>query len=153
MRSRNFKFATRSSGNFSLSNTSYAALDTSLDLTLEAQAGDVIQVGINAVWHSDAAVSGNLDAATLVSAAAVTWFSSKTAVQKPNGVGGWYGEASRLAAIGAAPMLTLVAGDITAGLVTVRLFNKVGAAGTRSLFASDPIFEVWAKNLGPPDPH
>lgn len=145
---RAFKFASRSSGNLTLNSTSFANVDTGLDLVLAAEVGDVIEVGVSVVMGAEAVIA-MFDVYTIVSASPVTGFGGT------NGVSGWY--VSALADnmhVGGSVMSTLVAGDISSGTVTLRLRYKTGTAANKTLLANtaNPL-HFWAKNLGPADPH
>lgn len=149
-RARNVKFARRMSTDVSLG-TAWIAVDTALDLVLEAQTGDVIEYGVNALWDSDA-VLGAMDVVTIVSSSPVTYFSSGTSTQSGNGAVGWFAAPSSFISVSGSVMLTLVTGDISGGLVRLRLYAHT-TSGTRTLFATstNPL-QVFAKNLGPVQP-
>lgn len=150
-RSRAFKHVRRTSGNLILNNTAWTNLDTALDLVLSAQIGDVIEAAFSARWENEAFGVG-IDVHSWVSGAAVTAWSSGVA---PTGTGlgvrAWYGLGGVAYGVGGSVMNTLVAGDISAGTVTLRLRFRNAAAGNRTLYASaDEPLQFSAKNLGPP---
>jgi hypothetical protein len=135
----------RTAGNVS-ANTSWAAVDTDLDITLPAVVGDLIEVEVSAMWDG-ASNWGQLQVWTMDGATEVTAFGGTA-----NGVPGWLGHNisgnGGITGIGGAVALRLVADDIVAGEVTVRLFFRVNS-GSRTLrgSAGDPII-FMARNLG-----
>lgn len=152
-RARTHKFARRTAGDVAFTSTTFAAVDTALDFTLEAQVGDVIEFSGNGMWSNENIASA-LDVATWVSGAAVNYFSSGTGTSAGNGLVGWYGVQAVYAPFSGAVHYVVQAGDIVSGLVTVRLLGRTTTAGTRTLFASGTnLLQVAAKNLGPVDPN
>lgn len=145
------KHVRRVSGSFNLNNTSWTDLDVNLDLTLPAQTGDVVEVGLTAIWVSNPVV-GLLDVATLVSGSPVSYFSNGTGTPAGDGICGWSGQASATRPVSGWAQHTLLSGDISAGTVTLRLRYKTGS-GTKTLTAdtTDPL-QFAAKNLGPAAP-
>lgn len=153
--SRMHKVTRRTSGNLTLNSTNWANVDTGLDITLDAQVGDDIEVGINALAGTEAQILF-LDVVSLVSAAPVNSFGKQGAVTTapaPNGIAGWRGAASMETVLGSPVHKTLVAGDISSGKVTLRL--RYSVPGNKTLYADGTnwTLEFWAKNLGPADPH
>lgn len=155
-RARAFKFSRHTSGNVSVTSTSWANFDTGLDLVLDAQTGDVVEVGLSALGDSAGTAADILfDAGTLVSSAIVNVVSTGTSENgSSDGVAAWYCYRSMLAGAGGSVMYALQAGDIASGTVTLRVRVRLSSAGSRSVLAStnDPVC-FWAKNLGPVDPH
>lgn len=152
---RAFKYFTRTAGSLTLNSTSWADLPTigtTWDITLQAQVGDVLEAGITGVWDNQAVV-GALDAATVVSAAALNNFSTSSATG--SGVESWRGDASEAYdAIGGSYFYTVVAGDLSAGTVTVRPRYRTATAANKTLYAtSDNPLRWWVRNLGPQDPN
>jgi len=152
LRSRDFKTALRSSGDLTLTSAAFAAVDTGLDLTLAAQVGDVIRYEPSLLW----AVQANggaafLDVGTVVSAAVVNRFSNNS-----QGWGGWYSQ-STLKPVSGPAWYTLVAGDISANTVTLRLLYAIGSPSpSRVMYASvasGMFVNVLAANIGPVDPN
>jgi hypothetical protein len=150
-RARNFKFVNRTTGNITLSSTTWSAVDGAggLDIVLMAQVGDVLEVGLSAVWNNEA-ISGYLDVGVLVAGSLVSYIG--TAAVPGTGIEAWYGQPSATSAIGGSQMRALVAGDISSGVVTCRPYGRVNTSGSKTLLAapSDP-FHFWVKNLGPMD--
>lgn len=156
-RARDFKFFTRTAGNLTLNSTAWADLPTigsTWDITLAAEAGDVIECGISAVWGAEA-VYGSLDVVSMVSSSPVNaWGGSATSGSTGSGVGAWQGPTGINDGSGGPVMRTLVSGDISAGTVTVRLRYRTNTAANKTLFGSvDNGFQFYAKNRGPADPN
>lgn len=156
--SRAFKMARRTSGDLTLNSTTWANVDTGLDMTIAGQVGDVLAYTISGRVDVET-VAGFFDVVTVVSAAAVNSFAERAAA--PGAVGAivpaWRTDstAERQTLSGPAPFYTLVAGDITAaGLVTVRLRYATGTAANLTLkaVAGTPL-DVAVQNLGPADPY
>lgn len=140
----------KTAGNYTINNTSWTTLDATLDLTLAAAVGDIIEVGLSAyVLPNSATQYAALDAVTLVSGAAVTSFSNATGSPASNGIPAWNipGPAGEKG-IGGSVMLTLISGDLSGGNVTVRLRYKTANAVNHTVRAStsDPL-QFWIKNL------
>lgn len=152
-RARDFKFQRRTSGDITVSGPAYTAIDTGLDLMLTAQVGDVIEVSLSGHWAANSSQNGIIDAATLITGNPVTYFSTGTA-SSGNGVGAWYGTYTNTPiGVGGPVMITLGAGDISGGIVTIRLYAHTDSTNRNILAsASNPLF-VSAKNLGPQDPN
>lgn len=153
-RARSFKVARRTAGNVAVTSTTWVAVDTALDITLNAQVGDVLEAVVSSLWSNDA-FQARLEAVTWVSGAAVNTFSGSTYSTTSTGVPGWFGTSGVYSAISGSAFLTVQAGDIVNGLVTVRLLaHAEGTTPAKSLTATatDPLtFAV--KNLGPMDPN
>lgn len=153
---RAFKFFNRSSGSLTLNSTTWANLPTigtTWDVTLPAQIGDVIEVGVSGVWNNENVI-GILDVATIVSSSVVNYFSTAGSATG-SGVESWVGDALlAYVRIGGSFWYTLVSGDISSGTVTLRLRYRTGSASDKTLFATaDNPLQFRAKNLGPADPH
>lgn len=150
---RAFKRVRRTSGNISISSTTWSNLDTGLDVVLQAAAGDTLEVCVNGLWNNEASV-GVLSACTVVAGAPVSHFGSgEPTTTTGDGVMGWFGPASVQMVVGAPAQLVLGSGDLASGYVTVRLRTRTNS-GTKTLNATtgDPL-EVIVKNLGPADPN
>lgn len=144
-----FDSAKRTSGDITVSGSSWADLDTGLDLTLPAEVGDLIEVGLSGVWDSEAR-SGYIDVASLVSAAEVNyWGVDGSESASHQGVVAWRGEASQRDSIGGSISRKVVSGDLESGVLTLRWRTHLDAAGTKDLFAQTTVpLHVWAKNHG-----
>lgn len=137
---------TRTAGDITANNTSFTAVDGSgsLDLTIAAVAGDLILVGVSAVWDSQAVV-GYLDVATWVSGAAVNYLSAGSS----QGVSAWYGPTGVRTSVGGTAAYVVQAGDISGGNVVLRLMYKTSTATNRTLFANANLpLNFHAVNVG-----
>ena len=135
-------------GTYTLSSTTWANVHASnLDLTLAAVAGDVIEVGLSALGGNQNAEL-YLDAATIVSAAAVNYVGTAGGGTE-RGVQAWFLDNSINASAGGSVLYTVQAGDVSGGNVTVRLYYRASAAASKELFATSAIpLHFWMKNLG-----
>lgn len=141
-----------SGGNITLNSATFAAVDTSLDIVLPASAGDSIEVGLGGIFDVQT-VSAVLDVASLVSAAAVSWWATDGT---SSAYSLWYRPASLPAstslAFSGSLIRTLVSGDISGGNVTLRIFGRRDTSNCNILIAAGIPLHFWAKNLGPPSP-
>lgn len=140
----------KTAGNYTINNVAWTTLDATLDLTVPAVTGDKVEVSLAAyVIPNGAAQYAALDAVTVVGGTAVTSFSNNTATPASNGVAAWSIAGNRgEGPVGGSVMLTLGAGDVSGGNVTVRLRYKTAnaVAHTVRAAAGDPLnFSV--KNL------
>lgn len=127
--------ARRTSGNLSLGATSWAAMDTGLDLSVPAQEGDMITAWLSGFCNNDVSDFFG-DYVTLIGSTLTTSFGSGAAVVA--GSGGapcMRALASAYTPIGGPMTLRAVAGDIASGLITVRFVYRV-TANSRTVFAS-----------------
>lgn len=156
-RSRSHKFARLTSGDLSpsVATTNWTVIHaTAFDLTLPAQVGDTLLC-----TFSFRMSGGNftfIDAFTLVGGVPISGVSGLGysagansgigAMVMPNGGNGGYGITIPY---------TLVAGDISAGTVTVRPYHRQNTAGTTfNLFASASAVALFGiENIGPVSPH
>lgn len=147
-RARNFKFASRSSGDLTVSSTSFTAVDTALDHVIEAQAGDVLEIGLQALWGGQA-FYGRLRAVTVVGSTVT----SQTFGDGTTGNAAWLGTNTGFVGVGGSLMYQVVSGDVSNGTVKVRLEVRVDS-GTKTLASStaSPV-HFWVKNLGPQQPY
>lgn len=155
---RSHKFFRRTAGDLTLNSNGVWAdlptIGTTWDVTLAAQVGDVIEAYLSGV--ADSAVTNSFfDVHTIVATVATTAFGSGVAVSNTNkGNMGWYTAVSAVAVLTGVCRYTLQAGDISAGLVTVRLRYQNSSATTKNLHATaDYPLQFGAKNLGPADPN
>lgn len=146
---RAHKHLTRSAGDITATTTWTDV--TGMEIVLAAQVGDTIEVGCNGIWASDGAGQGRLDVVSIVSSAPVGYWNGSGAAA---GVQAWLATtASVIFPFGGSIMKDIVSGDLSAGLVTLRLRSSVSSS-TRSLFASGSnVLHFYAKNLGPADPN
>lgn len=149
MKSRDFKFSKRTSGNFTTAAVGasvFTVVDSTMDLVLFAQTGDTIQIGVDCITLRPTA-DIYLDVGTLNGVSIVTRFGG--------GNGGIPGLQSLSATniVASTYMLTLISADVASFTVTLRLLYATSAASQtiQATVASPLLF--WAKNLGPTDPH
>lgn len=146
-----FKFVRRVSTDIAVTSTTWIDLDATLDLTLAAAVGDVIEAFFQGEWNNEARF-GYLDAATIVAGSPVNVMSTGT-TESPTGGGiaSWgTTQASVYIPASGSVFYTIVSGDLSAGQVTMRLRVRIDAAGTKTLFANANTPLSWAiKNLGP----
>lgn len=148
------KKAKRTAGDQSLNSTTWANVDTALDLVLPAVVGDEIEYGINGLSGAQA-VFIDFDVVSIVAASPVNSFATDgAAVAAPGAVIlGWQGPSGAAAHMAGSVLYTVVAGDISGGNVTLRLRYATNAAVNKTVYgsAASPL-RVWAKNLGPVAP-
>ena len=155
-RARAHKFARRTAGDVTVASNAYAAIDTTLDITLEAQAGDTLEFSVSSLWDAGATnpttLWSALDVATIVSSAVVNYCSG--AGSTGLGILGWFVSPGSLVPSTGVHQYTVVAGDIADGRVTVRLLAKNSLVENRvaRAAATQPL-QFTAKNLGPQDPN
>lgn len=118
--------ASKTDGDFAVSDTSWADVDSSIDLTVAAAAGDRLLIGLNARWIDGGADEyGFLDAVTMVSGSPVNYVSG--AGSSGEGVPSWaITNSDGKSSIGGSVMYEVQAGDISGGEVTLRLRKKAG---------------------------
>ncbi len=146
-----FATARRNTGNLTLNSTSWANVDTGLDLTLSASTGDVIEATLSGTWNADA-VQCCLDVVTVVSSSPVNSFATGTTVTASTleGVGAWLGNNGIQSDISGSFFYTVVAGDISGGNVLLRLRYRTTSAANKALIATANVpFVVFARNHGP----
>lgn len=143
--------ARRTSGNLALSSTTWANVDTGIDLVIAASVGDKLEVNLSAAKRPGASGNGIImDVATIVSGSPVNYLATTGSVGD-FGVGSWYIEnilvQDNPTAGGPRPY-TVQAGDISGGNVTLRLRYRV-ASGSVTLYAITTLpLDFWVKNLG-----
>ncbi len=151
---RGFKTARRTSGNPSHSLTTWGDLDTTLDLTVAAQVGDMIEATVSALQNNEAVV-GYLDVVTVVANAPVNSFATQGAPSASSqGVMAWFSKSGDSTPNAGGALYTIQAGDLSSGQVTLRLRRRNSAAVVKTIWATaDLPFQWWVKNLGPADPN
>lgn len=145
-------YASRGSGNLTISSASWVAVDAGLDLALPAFPGDLIEAG----WMALLGSSGDccMDIATMVAGAITNVFSTKGA-QSTNGqglgigrgVGGMYSTS------GGTSFYVVTAADLVSGKVNLRWIYKM-ISGSKTVYAESTTVngvtaEFMAKNHGP----
>lgn len=138
---------TRTAGTLTLNSTAWADVDNTLDLVLEAAAGEWIEVGISARWANEAPF-GVLDAATIVAGSPVNHISGNSSGTS-QGVQGWLGEGGSYSKAGAVVPYLVQAGDIDGGTVRIRLRYRTLTAANKGLYGgTDNRLIFWGKVLG-----
>lgn len=145
--------AKRTAGNITLnSNNAWADVNTGLDLTLAAAAGDVIEYSVNA-YLANQAVDVFFDVVTVVSGSPVNSFARDAAPANPPtslGFSGWLCVTGLFQQVTGSVFRTLAAGDISSNSCLLRLRYSGNAAVNRTLYADTALsLYVWARNHGP----
>ena len=146
--------ARRTSGNITVTSTTWVDLDTGLDLTLTGVlANDEVEVGLSGIWAADGAgFQGLINAVSLVSSSPVNgWGEEGAEAASGQGVSAWFGSSFNIhSSIGGSVIKTIVSGDLESGTLTIRFRTRLAGSDTRNLLANanNPL-QVWAKNLGP----
>lgn len=140
----------RSTGSYTINGTTWADVDTGLDLVLAASSGDVVEFSLSGLAGSEA-TDLFLDVVTWVSGAPVTSFATLGAVGAASqGVLAWRGVGSALENLGGNAFVELAAGDISSSTVTLRLRARTNTAVNKTLFGSaDVSLLIAARNHGP----
>lgn len=139
----------RTAGTVTINSTAWTNVDTATDLILPAEAGDRVEVAVSTYWNNNA-VNGYLDAVSLIGATIVNSWATDGAVDATGlGVLAWFGPTGVFTPIGGPVFRTLVSGDITDGLLTLRLRARTASAANKDLAAttSGPLI-FQARNLG-----
>lgn len=130
----------------------WTEVDSGLRITLDAAAGDRLEIGLQAICTGTEAVSLNLTAMSFVSAALTNdLFEGAAKSDTTNGVPGWR-MASAAVSNGSGAFISpaLVSGDISGGTVVVTLAYRTSSNTNRVLRADTTLpLDFWAKNLGP----
>lgn len=131
-----FAHARRTAGNLTINGTSWANLDTGLDLVLTAAAGDEVLISVTGFWGGEA-VYAFLDAVSIVSGSPVnSWASNGAPDASGQGVRSWWGKTGTDWDIGGSISRTLVSGDISGGTVTLRLRTRTFSSANKTFLAS-----------------
>lgn len=146
--------ATSKNGNTVLaSSTSWSNFDTGIDLTLAAQAGDVIEANVSLRADNTTAVDVFLDVVTVVSGTPVTSFGLQAAAPTSttgDGIPSLILTAGAKTNGSASVPLTLAVGDVDSGQVRLRMRYRTGTATGRTVEASgNRLLRFWAVNHGP----
>jgi hypothetical protein len=140
----------RNSGNLTINGTNWTTLDSGLDMVLNARAGQWIEVGMSVRWGNEA-VDGMLDVFTMVSGSPVNSVTTNAALSNTAFGNSSWRSADATTGIGGGTMpYLLVAGDISAGTVTLRAYARTGTAANKTIFAVDPRLPLilFARVLG-----
>lgn len=136
---------TRTSGDVTVSSTSWAAVDTGLDIAIPASIGDVLELTISALF-SNASPTANNDVGIVVSGSVASRASGSS-----NGVGSWNVRGSNYFSAGGAFFYTVQSGDLASGEITLRWLAKLETSGSRTLYASSTApAQFSALNRGAP---
>lgn len=147
---RTRKAATRFvGGNIVVSNTTWAALSPTLDLTVQAAVGDWVEFSVLGQWGATGPWA-LLDAATMVSGGIVHYLSTGTSTAASAGIVAWRGVNDTVVAFGGTAQYQVQAGDLDAsGNLTIRLFVNLLYAGSRTLYSnSNEPFLCSLRNSG-----
>jgi hypothetical protein len=147
---KDLETSTRSSGDITANGTSWANLDTGLDLVLDAAVGDLVGCGIIGRWENQSSVTGFLDVVSVVGGSPVNaWGSGTTESGSFEGVQAWVGDDGVQSRAGGTVFKTIVSGDLSAGTVTLRLRVRTSSANNKVLNASaNQILHFYAINYG-----
>ena len=145
-----FATARRTSGNITANSTTWANLDTGMDLTLTCSTGDFIECGFSAFLGNES-VNLGFDVATIVSASPVNYISGGAGGASAYGVQAWLGgDIGHAIAVGGSILYESVSGDISGGNILLRMRYRTGTAANRTVNAStNQPLHFWAKNIGP----
>lgn len=151
-RSRAFKVAIKNDANLSISSTTWVAADSSKNVALNAQVGDVLEAVLNCRVNNES-VNLRFNVVTMVSGSPVNAFDVQGAYSSGSGgLGGWFCPTGVYVPIGSPGWWTVQSGDISNGIVTCQLMVRVDTATTRTVQATVPPLMFAVKNLGPVDP-
>lgn len=150
-----FSYHKRTTGDITVSSSSWSDVGTVPDLSVDAVAGDVLEAGFNFTGNNTGGYSIFFDVATIVSASPVNYLSGCTgaagdegfAAALPDGGGGGYARQD----VNGQTLYTVVSGDLASGVVTVRpRYRMTPAASLAAIRANaNQPFVYWVKNLGP----
>lgn len=146
----------RTAGNLTLNSTNWADVDTALDLSIPCAVNDWVEVGVSALWNNEA-VGGRLDAVSVVSGSPVnSWADDAAPNNAHDGVVSWGAAASVFTWAGGTIIKKIVAGDLSAGVCTIRLRYRTATASNKTLLgtATDPLvfFASVVSGTGPTGP-
>lgn len=124
--------------------SSFAAVDSAMDLTIDAASGDLIEAVARVISDGGSGAT-ILDAATIVSSAITSYFASGSSTPSDNGSayanGAYQG-------VTMATFHRLTSGDVAAGAVTVRFIGKYAGSAKGILSDADNMVYFAIKNLG-----
>lgn len=136
----------RTAGDYTtLNSTTWVRVDagTAMDVVIAASVGEVIELTVGGLWNNQA-TEGQLDFKTVAGSNSVS-----NATSSGKGIVGTWVNASVVQAFSASILYTVVSGDISAGLVTFRLFYRTSSATNKTLFATaDQPLVIAAINNG-----
>jgi hypothetical protein len=128
----------RTTGNLTLGSTTWADVDTALDLVFTASAGDWLEINLQAYVTSEAANRLYFEGFTRVSGADVNGIGIPVAAASANsGPPLWTTPANYMGPVGGPVLYQVQSGDVSSGQVTVRLkYSTDTATPTRAVSAS-----------------
>lgn len=132
----NFVRNNRASTDIVLNSTTWANVDTALDIVLPAIVGTWVEVGLSCALGTSA-VAVSFDAVSLVAGSPVNSLGEAAAPNNSyDGVSGWHcaNTAANIKASGSI-IYQAVSGDLSGGNITLRLRYRTGAASNRTLIA------------------
>lgn len=131
---------TRTSGNVTVSSTSFVAVDAAMDITIPAAAGDTVEIGVSYLPGDTSNNILMLDVGTVVSGSVVRrWGGSE-------GIAGLFCNGASRDGLSAVVPRVLTSADISGGNVTLRLLARV-ASNSRAIAANSfESLDFWAKN-------
>lgn len=138
----------KTSANYSLTSTTWAAMDATTDVTIAAAVGDLIAYSLTGKWNNDAG-QGRIDVATVVGGSVVSYFGDASGTNVGDGVVAWFTPGGVFTSVTGEVNHVLVAGDIDAGNVTLSLRYRVGATKAFMAGSTAPLF-IRVTNYGPP---
>ena len=138
----------RTSSDLTVNSATWTNWDTGLDTTLEAQAGDVVEIGMDAL-SSTGSFTLLLGAGVWDGSAFQSFFGSgEPTTSTGNGIAAWLCTSLTNVSISGGSILQLAAADIVSGQVTVRLRARTSGSKTVAATSGAPLI-VWLKNHGP----
>jgi hypothetical protein len=127
--------ARRTSGDITFNNASWANVDTGLDLVFTGvSAGDDVDYSLNG-YASTQAVHLYFDVATIVSGSPVNYLATAGG-GSDGGNMGWHAPSGIASPIGGLLAYTVQSGDLSAGVLTLRLRARGSSATNRTISAS-----------------
>lgn len=142
---------TFTSSNFSLTATTPTVVDAGLDVTVAANAGDLVEVGVSGLLGQQGQFV-TFDVYSRVSGSNVApWGPGVAASLTPSGVQAWYITNSAVEnTLGGSIARVVTSSDVSSGSLTLRLMYCKATSTARTLYANanNPL-KVWAINHGP----
>ena len=128
----------KTNGDITLNSTSFKDVDNTLDLSLTAQSGDVILVGLSASLGAEG-VYADFDACTVVSGSPVSYLSTSGSAPAAGGISSWKATTASYHGVGATIIYTLLPGDISDSSVSFRLRYRTESSSNRTLYADTSV--------------
>lgn len=153
---RAHRFIKYTGGNITCNQTAVTALHaTDLDMTIEAQIGDVLEYGMSGRTDAVAQFIA-LDVYSIVAGNRVNPFAQglSTSMATTDGVSGWLVPSTAVAQnISGSALKVVEFSDLANGAILLRPYYAKTTTTARAIMANlnSPLM-VWVKNLGPSDP-